>query len=132
VSRAKFWLLAIAVLYALGGFLLGISGSAAYESEVAFTGIVVFPLYVLTYLWMKADAQERSSASPPGAIPLVAVLLQMQYRTISLLRGMAGAKLSQSWGWLVSLFWWSYSASWRQSLAHGLSPNKSCMDSSDK
>ncbi len=75
MSRAKFWLLAIAVLYALGGFLLGISGSAAYESEVAFTGIVVFPLYVLTYLWMKADAQERSSASPPGAIPLVAVLL---------------------------------------------------------
>ena len=93
MSRAKIWLLAIVVLYALGGFVTGISGSEAYELEVAFATIVVFPLYVFTYLWMKADAEERSIASPPGAIPLVAVLLPIAvpYYLVATRRGWAKA-----------------------------------------
>ena len=37
--------------------------------------IAAWPVYVLTYAWMKADARGRDSIPPPGAIPLIAVLL---------------------------------------------------------
>lgn len=37
--------------------------------------LAAFPLYALTYGWMKADARERGVSPPAGAIPLIAVLL---------------------------------------------------------
>ena len=72
---ARTWTFAIILLYTLGGLIVGLAGSSAYESELAFGAIVVVPLYVLTYLWMKADSRERSTPTPPGALPLVVVLL---------------------------------------------------------
>jgi hypothetical protein len=55
------------------------SGSpAAPEPEEAariVLGVVVWPIYILTYLWMKADARERTMAPPAGATPLIVFLL---------------------------------------------------------
>jgi hypothetical protein len=72
-SRAA--LLAIlALLLAMGAA----SGYFAHGSQVVQAcvyGVGAWPLYVLTYLWMKADASARSTAPPPGAAPLIPVLL---------------------------------------------------------
>lgn len=86
---ARNWILAIVVLYTLGGFLAGLSGAGTYEAELAFGAIAVYPLYVFTYLWMKADARERAVASPPGAIPLVPVLfpIAVMYHLLSTRQG---------------------------------------------
>lgn len=65
------WLIAIAGLFVLSGFAAGIwSGGSAENAQTA-VALAVLPTYVLTYLWMKADARERAAQCPPGATPLI-------------------------------------------------------------
>jgi hypothetical protein len=68
--------------------------------EVALGALIVPPLYVLTYLWIKADSRERATSSPPGAIPLVVGLfpVAVPYYLIATRRG---------WRKGVSLLWFA-------------------------
>ena len=87
--RARSWAIAIVVLYASSGLVVGSVGGGEYELQVAAVSAITFPLYVFTYLWMKADARERGTASPPGAIPLVVGLfpVAVPYHLVATRRG---------------------------------------------
>lgn len=72
--RARSWVIAIVLLYALGGLVAGSFGVEDFDLQMVAASLITYPLYVLTYLWMKADARERGLDSPAGAIPLVVCL----------------------------------------------------------
>jgi hypothetical protein len=69
------WLVAILIV------LLGASGISGYvahgvlETSRDIYAITAWPLYVLIYCWMKADAKRRSVLPPAGAIPMIPLLL---------------------------------------------------------
>jgi len=69
--RARTWLLAIAGLSTLSGLVAGLLSVEDAESSQGAAFLAFLPIYVLTYLWMKADARERATQCPPGAIPLI-------------------------------------------------------------
>ena len=70
---SRSWLIAIALLLLAAGAASGyLSHGAGNRDVYAFTA---WPLYLLTFRWMKADARSRSVHPPPGAIPMIALLL---------------------------------------------------------
>ena len=68
---ARTWLVAIAGLFALSGLAVGLWGDGRGQDAQTVGAWAFFPLYIFTYLWMKADARERSGQCPPGATPLI-------------------------------------------------------------
>lgn len=89
MTSAHKWAVAIAILFTVGGFFAGLVSDGAAGGAEAISGLIVVPLYVLTYLWMKADARERVTSPPPGATPLVVGLLPVAvpYHLIATRRG---------------------------------------------
>ena len=73
--EAHRWLLAILVSISTMAFLSGVVAHGSAEIQMSIYSFAAWPMYLLTYAWMKADARARGSAPPPGAIPLIPVLL---------------------------------------------------------
>jgi apolipoprotein N-acyltransferase len=74
---SRSWSIAIIGLFLVAGAIVGASGDTSGELEVAVSGVGAWPLYVLTYLWIKADARERGITPPPGAVALVVPLFAL-------------------------------------------------------
>jgi hypothetical protein len=98
VVRARTCLLAIAGLYTLSGLAAGLLSKESSESAQAAATLVFLPIYVFTYLWMKADACETASRCPPGATPLIVGLypLAVPYHLLATRTG---------WRKAISLLW---------------------------
>jgi len=72
---ARRWLLGILTLILGVGFISGVIAHGSAATQRVIYGVATWPMYVLIYAWMKADARARGSPPPPGAIPLILVLL---------------------------------------------------------
>lgn len=96
--RARTWLFVIAGLFASSGFVAGLLSAGIGENHSYAGAAVLMPIYVLTYLWMKADAREHAVQCPPGATPLIVGLypLAVPYHLIATRPG---------WRKAVALLW---------------------------
>jgi hypothetical protein len=74
-AEPRRWLYAILAVGLSTGFISGVLAHGSPSTQKIIYGIAVWPLCLLTYAWMKADARTRCCAPPPGAIPLIPVLL---------------------------------------------------------
>ena len=96
--RARTWSFAIVLLFLSSGLALGGLSDEDTDAALSLSLLVALLLYVLTYLWMKADARERSTPSPPGAAPLIVAMypLAIPYHLLATRRGWRrGAALLQ-------------------------------------
>jgi hypothetical protein len=75
LMRASHWLVAIGLLAFTTGLVAGSLGAGSPETWLSVYSGAAWLLYVCIYCWMKADARERSHEPPPGATPLIPVLL---------------------------------------------------------
>lgn len=96
--RARTWLFSIAGLSAASGLVAGLLSDESGESALGASFLLLLPIYVLTYLWMKADALERSRDCPPGATPLIVGLypIAVPYHLLATRSG---------WRRALALFW---------------------------
>jgi hypothetical protein len=88
---SRSWLIAIALV------LLAASGISGYVSHGLGNGdmyaLIAWPVYVLIFCWMKADARRLGVEPPPGAIPMIPLLLPIAipYYFLGTRRGWRGA-----------------------------------------
>src|SRR5882757_9710343 len=75
--QAHRWLLGILAVISSAAVISGVIAGESPDVQISVYGVAAWPVYVLTYAWMKADARARGSTPPPGAIPLIPVLLQI-------------------------------------------------------
>src|SRR5581483_5576519 len=75
--EADRWLLGILAVISSAAFISGVVAHGSAETQRIVYSTAAWPLYLLTYAWMKADARARGSTPPPGAIPLIPVLPQL-------------------------------------------------------
>src|SRR5882757_2220163 len=73
--NARRWLLGILTVILSAAFISGVVADGSAGTQMSIYSVAAWPVYLLTYAWMKADARARGSAPPPGAIPLIPVLL---------------------------------------------------------
>ena len=73
--KARRWLLGILAVILSAAFISGVVAHGSAGTQMSIYSFVAWPVYLLTYAWMKEDAQARGSVPPPGAIPLIPVLL---------------------------------------------------------
>ena len=73
--EARRWLCGILAVILSTAFISGVVAHGSAGTQMSIYSIAAWPVYVLTYAWMKADARARGSVPPPGAIPLIPVLL---------------------------------------------------------
>jgi hypothetical protein len=73
--KARRWLLGILAVILSAAFISGVVAHGSAGTQMSIYGFAAWPVYLLTYSWMKEDARARGSAPPPGAIPLIPVLL---------------------------------------------------------
>jgi hypothetical protein len=73
--EARRWLCGILVAILGTAFISGMVAHGSAVAQLSIYSIAAWPLYLLTYAWMKADARARGSVPPPGAIPLIPMLL---------------------------------------------------------
>ena len=73
--EARRWLLGILALVLGAAFIAGVVGRESSDTLRIIYSVATWPMFLLIYGWMKADARARGSPPPPGAIPLVPVLL---------------------------------------------------------
>jgi hypothetical protein len=73
--KARRWLLGILTVILSAAFTSGVVADGSASTQMSIYSVAAWPVYLLTYAWMKADARARGSAPPPGAIPLIPVLL---------------------------------------------------------
>jgi hypothetical protein len=73
--KAQRWLLGILTVILSAAFISGVVADGSAGTQMSIYSVAAWPVYLLTYAWMKADARARGSAPPPGAIPLIPVLL---------------------------------------------------------
>jgi hypothetical protein len=71
------WLLGIFAVISSAACISGAVAHGSVDTQMNVYGVAAWPVYLLTYAWMKADARARGSTPPPGAIPLIPVLLQI-------------------------------------------------------
>ena len=69
------WLLGILALILGVAFISGVVAHGSAATQRVIYSVATWPAYLLIYSWMKADARARGSPPPPGAIPLILVLL---------------------------------------------------------
>ena len=69
------WPLGILAVILSAAFISGVVAHGSASTQMSIYSFAAWPVYLLTYVWMKADARARGSAPPPGAIPLIPVLL---------------------------------------------------------
>ena len=72
---ARRWLLGILAVISGAALISGVVAHGSAGTQMSIYSAAAWPVYVLTYAWMKADARARGSVPPPGAIPLIPVLL---------------------------------------------------------
>ncbi|MBS0421837.1 MAG: hypothetical protein JSR66_29275 [Proteobacteria bacterium] len=75
--EARRWLFGILVVISSAAFISGMVAHGSADTQMSVYSVAAWPVYLLTYAWMKADARARGSTPPPGAIPLIPVLLQV-------------------------------------------------------
>jgi hypothetical protein len=73
--KARRWLLGILAVILSAAFISGVVAHGSPSTQMSIYSFAAWPVYLLTYAWMKEDARARGSAPPPGAIPLIPVLL---------------------------------------------------------
>jgi hypothetical protein len=73
--KARCWLLGILAVILSAAFISGVVAHGSASTQMSIYSFAAWPVYLLTYAWMKEDARARGSAPPPGAIPLIPVLL---------------------------------------------------------
>ena len=73
--KARRWLLGILAVILSAAFISGVVAHGSASTQMSIYSFAAWPVYLLTYAWMKEDARARGSAPPPGAIPLIPVLL---------------------------------------------------------
>jgi hypothetical protein len=73
--KARRWLFGILAVILSAAFISGVVAHGSANIQMSIYSFAAWPVYMLTYAWMKADARARGSAPPPGAIPLIPVLL---------------------------------------------------------
>lgn len=73
--KARRWLLGILAVILSAAFISGVVAHGSASTQMSIYSVAAWPVYLLTYAWMNADARARGSAPPPGAIPLIPVLL---------------------------------------------------------
>jgi hypothetical protein len=73
--ESRRWLCGILAVILSAAFTSGVVAHGSAGTQMSIYSVAAWPVYLLTYAWMKADARARGSAPPPGAIPLVPVLL---------------------------------------------------------
>jgi hypothetical protein len=71
VVPSHIWLFALAGLLTLSGLIAGVWSDGSGANAQGAAALAVFPIYIFTYLWMKADARERATQCQPGATPLI-------------------------------------------------------------
>jgi len=71
------WLLGILALILGAAAISGMVAHGSADTQRLIYGSAIWPMYLLIYSWMKADARARGSPPPPGAIPLILVLLPL-------------------------------------------------------
>jgi hypothetical protein len=88
---SRSWLIAIALVLLAAGAASGYISHGEGNRDVY--SLMVWPIYILTYNWMKADAKQRSFEPPPGALPLIPLLLPvaLPYYLFGTRRGWRGA-----------------------------------------
>jgi hypothetical protein len=79
------WLWEILATVVITALVSGYVAHGSRETQMAVYVAASWPIYVFTYLWMKLDAQRRSTQAPPGATPLIAAVapLAVSYYLIS-------------------------------------------------
>jgi hypothetical protein len=75
--EAHRWLLGILAVISGAALISGVAAHGSADTQMSVYSVAAWPVYLLTYAWMKADARARGSTPPPGAIPLIPVLLQI-------------------------------------------------------
>ena len=73
--KAQRWLWGVLVVLSSSAVISGIVAHVSADIRMSVYFVAAWPVYVLTYAWMKADARTLGSTPPPGAIPLIPVLL---------------------------------------------------------
>jgi hypothetical protein len=88
---SRSWLITIALLLLAAGVASGYASHGEGNRDVY--ALMVWPLYVLTYCWMKSDAKRLSVQPPAGAIPMIPLLLPiaLSYYLFGTRRGWRGA-----------------------------------------
>jgi len=71
------WLLGILAIILGAAVISGMVAHGSADTQRTIYGIAIWPMYLLIYAWMKADSRARGSLPPPGAIPLILVLLPL-------------------------------------------------------
>ena len=69
------WLCGILAVIFGAALISGVVAHGSASTQMSIYGGAAWPVYMLTYAWMKADARARGSAPAPGAMPLIPVLL---------------------------------------------------------
>jgi hypothetical protein len=72
---ARRWLFGILALILGAALISGAVADGSSDTQRAVYATATWPAYLFIYAWMKADARARGSQPPPGAIPLILVLL---------------------------------------------------------
>src|SRR5512140_3605513 len=72
---ARRWLCGILSVILITAFISGVVAHGSVGTQMSIYNAAAWPVYLLTYAWMKSDARARGSVPPPGAIPLIPVLL---------------------------------------------------------
>jgi hypothetical protein len=102
LNRSRAWLIAIVLLTTVSGLLSGLvlAWGDSPDHQMGIGALTAVPYYVFTFLWMKSDASERGVSPPPGAMPLVIVLLPVAvpYHLLATRPG---------WKRAVSLLWFA-------------------------
>jgi hypothetical protein len=73
--ESRRWLCGLLAVILSTAFISGVVAHGSAGTQMSIYSVAAWPVYLLTYAWMKADARARGSAPPPGAIPLIPVLL---------------------------------------------------------
>jgi hypothetical protein len=72
---ARRWLFGILAVALIAGLISGVVAQGSAATQMSIYSATAWPVYLLTFAWMKADARARGTVPPPGATPLIPVLL---------------------------------------------------------
>ena len=100
--KARWWLLTIFTTVAVGGFLAGfLAPWSQLNQRCVFVG-AMFPIEVLAFAWMSADARAHGTNPPTGAAPLLVYVMPL-----AVLYHLLATRVR--WRKLVALVCWSVS-----------------------
>ena len=71
------WLLAILATAGVGAVASGYFAHGVAEVQRAAYAATAFPIYIFIYAWMKSDARVRTVETPPGAVPMIPILMPL-------------------------------------------------------